>query len=206
MLRVAVFASGQGSNFQNLVDAAATDKLGGAIIDLLVCDKPAAPVVDRAKRSGIDTLVFEPKQYESREAYELEIIAELHKRGIELIVLAGYMRLITDVLVRPYEGRMVNIHPSLLPSFPGKDAVGQALQYGVKITGVSVHLVDGGLDSGAIIVQEAVTIDAADNRESLEAKIHAAEAVLYPAVVRAFAEGRVEIQDRLVTVGTRIVI
>ncbi|GGA52244.1 phosphoribosylglycinamide formyltransferase [Paenibacillus physcomitrellae] len=199
MFRVAVFASGQGSNFQALADAAAAGRLGGATVDLLVCDKPEAPVVKRAEAAGVDTFVFRPKEYDSREAYETEIKAELESRGIDLIVLAGYMRLITPVLVESYSGRMVNIHPSLLPAFAGKDAIGQALDYGVKLTGITVHLVDGGMDTGAVVAQQAVEITAEDSRESLEAKIHAAETKLYPEVVAAFAEGRVTVEGRKVT-------
>lgn len=201
MLKIAVFASGNGSNFQALVDHAANGKLGGASIDLLVCDKPEAFVVQRAKNSGIDTFLFRPKEYVSREAYEAEIAAKLESRGIGLIVLAGYMRLITDRLVKPFAGKMVNIHPSLLPAFPGKDAIGQAFSYGVKVTGVTVHYVDSGMDTGPVIAQQAVEINAEDGQETLEAKIHAVEQKLYPAVIAAIAEGRVMSQGRKITVG-----
>ncbi|WP_223068865.1 phosphoribosylglycinamide formyltransferase [Paenibacillus caui] len=198
--RIAVFASGQGSNFQALAEAAAAGRLGGATVDLLVCDKPEAPVVKRAQALGIDTYLFRPKEYDSREAYEAEIASELARRGIDLIVLAGYMRLLTAVLVKPYEGRMINIHPSLLPAFPGKDAIGQALDYGVKVTGITVHLVDGGMDTGAIVAQQPVEMVQGESRESLEAKIHAAEMKLYPQAVSAFAEGKVVIEGRKVTI------
>ncbi|WP_138496447.1 phosphoribosylglycinamide formyltransferase [Paenibacillus pinistramenti] len=203
MVKIAVFASGQGSNFQALADAAAAGRLGGASVELLVCDKPEAPVIKRAEAAGIDTFVFRPKEYASREAYEAEIAAELEKRGIELIALAGYMRLITSVLVKPYEGRMLNIHPSLLPAFPGKDAIGQALDYGVKCTGITVHLVDGGMDTGAVVAQLPIAIEAEDTRESLEARIHAAETKLYPEVVAVFAEKRVSVEGRKVSIAGR---
>lgn len=121
-LRIAVFASGQGTNFQAIIDAVQEGKLDVSI-ELLVCDKPAAPVVERAKRAGVDTFLFTPKNYPSREAYETEIIAELERRGVKLIVLAGYMRIITSVVVEPYYGRMINIHPALLPAFPGVNGI-----------------------------------------------------------------------------------
>ncbi|AWB43392.1 phosphoribosylglycinamide formyltransferase [Paenibacillus sp. CAA11] len=200
VLRIAVFASGQGSNFQALVDAAREGLLGAAEVSLLVCDKPEAPVVKRAEAAGIDTFLFRPKDYGSREEYEREIAAKLAERGVQLIVLAGYMRLLTTVLVEPYAGRMINIHPSLLPAFPGRDAIGQALEYGVKVTGITVHFVDGGMDTGAVIAQQAVEIREDESREALEARIHAAEMELYPRVVSWFADGRITLNDRNVSI------
>ncbi|MCM3630851.1 phosphoribosylglycinamide formyltransferase [Paenibacillus glycanilyticus] len=198
-LRIAVFASGQGTNFQALVDAVQQGRLD-ANIELLVCDKPCAPVVELARKADVDTFVFVPKEYASREAYETEILAELQRRGIELVVLAGYMRIITSVLVEPFYGRMINIHPALLPSFPGVNGIGQALAYGVKVTGVTVHYVDGGMDSGPIIAQSAVEILAGDTEETLGGRIHAAERQLLPQVVQWMAEGRVALEGRSVTV------
>lgn len=198
--RIAVFASGQGSNFQALLDASRAGGLGGAEIVLLVSDKPQAPVVERARAAGVDTFVFQPKSYARREDYEAEIAAELEERQVDLVVLAGYMRLLTAVLVDRYAGRMINIHPSLLPAFPGKDAIGQAWEYGVKVTGVTVHLVDGGMDTGAVVAQTAVPLLPADSIESLEERIHQAEKELYPQVVTWFAEGRIAVEGRKVTV------
>ncbi|CAM4264012.1 phosphoribosylglycinamide formyltransferase [Paenibacillus macerans] len=197
--RIAVFASGQGSNFQNLLDASRAGTLGAEIV-LLVCDKPQAPVVERARKAGVDCFLFQPKDYARREDYEAEIAAELDKRQIDLVVLAGYMRLLTPVLVEPYAGKMINIHPSLLPAFPGKNAIGQAWDYGVKVTGITVHLVDGGMDSGAVIAQKPVEILASDTLESLEARIHAAEQQLYPQVVSWFAKSRIKVDGRKVTI------
>lgn len=200
--RIAVFASGQGSNFQALLDASHAGELGGAEIVLLVSDKPQAPVVERARAAGVDTFVFQPKAYARREDYEAEIAAELEGRQVDLVVLAGYMRLLTAVLVDRYAGRMINIHPSLLPAFPGKDAIGQAWEYGVKVTGVTVHLVDGGMDTGAVVAQTAVPLLPDDRIESLEERIHQAEKELYPQVVTWFAEGRIVAEGRKVTVKT----
>ncbi|WP_315794473.1 phosphoribosylglycinamide formyltransferase [Paenibacillus sp. BIC5C1] len=197
--RIAVFASGEGSNFQALVDAARNGGLG-ASIDLLVCDKPAARVVQRAQDAGVECHLFTPKNYDSREAYEAEIVEVLESRNIDLVVLAGYMRLLTSVVVDRYAGRLINIHPSLLPAFAGKDAIGQALEYGVKITGVTVHFVDGGMDTGPIIAQHPVPILPEDTAESVSSSIHAAEQQLYPEVVSWFAQGWVQLEGRQVTV------
>ncbi|MGG1554404.1 phosphoribosylglycinamide formyltransferase [Paenibacillus ferrarius] len=197
--RIAVFASGSGSNFQAIVDQVQKGKLDVAI-KLLVCDRPKAYVVERAKAAGVPVFTFSPKEFESREAYETIILEELRARGIDLIVMAGYMRIITNVLVEPYYGRMINIHPSLLPSFPGVRAIEQAVEYGVKQTGVTVHYVDGGLDSGPIIAQRAVEIHEHETVESLTDRIHAAEHVLLPQVIRWLSEDRVSLDGRRVTV------
>lgn len=198
--RIAVFASGEGSNFQTLVDAGKAGLLGGAKVELLVCDKPAAPVVKRALDAGVEVHLFTPKSYSSREAYEAEIVDRLEAHNIELVVLAGYMRLLTSVMVDRYAGRLINIHPSLLPSFPGKNAIEQALQYGVKWTGATVHFVDGGMDTGAIIAQQCVEIEPNATPESLAESIHAVEQQIYPRVVSWFAQGRVTVNDRQITI------
>lgn len=199
MLRIAVFASGSGSNFQALAEAI---RDGGipASIELLVCDKPSAYVLERAKTLGIDTYAFRPKDYPSREAYETEIVAELQRRSIDLIVLAGYMRLITPVLVEPFYARMINVHPALLPSFPGINSVKQALDYGVKVTGVTVHYVDGGMDTGPIIAQRAVEVLPGDTEQTLSDRVHAVEHQLLPETVRRIAEGRVTLNGRIVSI------
>ncbi|MBR2565965.1 MAG: phosphoribosylglycinamide formyltransferase [Paenibacillus sp.] len=197
--RIAVFASGEGSNFQSLVDAARNGALD-ASVELLVCDKPTARVVQRAQEAGIDCHLFTPKSYPSREAYEAEIIEVLESKEIDLVVLAGYMRLLTSVMVDRYAGRLINIHPSLLPAFAGKDAIGQALDYGVKVTGVTVHFVDGGMDTGPIIAQHPVPVMPEDTAETVSKAIHAAEQQLYPEVVSWFAQGLVQLDGRHVTI------
>jgi phosphoribosylglycinamide formyltransferase-1 len=195
--RIAVFASGSGTNFQAIVDAVAFGKLD-VIVELLVCDRPQAPVVELAKLAGVDSFVFRPKEYASREQYEAEIIAELETRQIDLIVMAGYMRLITDTLVQPYYGRIINIHPSLLPAFPGVNSIAQALSYGVKITGVTVHFVDGGMDSGPVIAQSAVEVTAEDTEAALTERIQALEHLIYPQTIALIREGRVHLDERKV--------
>lgn len=198
-MRIAVFASGNGSNFQAIVDAVQSGELPVEIA-LLVCDKPQAKVVARAEAAGVPTYTFRPKDYPSRQAYEQEIKRRLVAERIDLVVLAGYMRLITETLVKPYYGKMINIHPSLLPAFAGLDAIGQAFAHGVKVTGVSVHFVDGGMDTGPIIAQEALPIWEDDTIASLTARIQNIEHRLYPQVIRLIGEGRVILQGDKVKV------
>jgi phosphoribosylglycinamide formyltransferase-1 len=183
MKKIAVFASGSGSNFQAIIDVVQSGELK-ADISLLVCDKPGAFAVDRANAASIPSFVFSAKDYPSKDAYEKEILAELKRRGVEFIVLAGYMRLIGPTLLREFQGRIVNIHPSLLPAFPGKDAIGQALEAKATWSGVTIHFVDEGMDTGPIIVQERVRLEEDETRESLQNKIHAIEHKLYPAILQ----------------------
>lgn len=190
--RIAVFASGSGSNFQAIADAVQAGKLD-VRIELLVCDRPQALVVERAQQAGVPVHTFRPKDYPNREAYEQEIVELLHDKQVDLVVLAGYMRILTSVLVEAYWGRMINIHPSLLPSFPGLHAVRQALEHGVKITGITVHLVDGGLDSGPILAQRALDIEPNDTEASLSDRIHPMEHVLLPWVIGEIAAGRIDV-------------
>ncbi|TNJ64519.1 phosphoribosylglycinamide formyltransferase [Paenibacillus hemerocallicola] len=200
--RIAVFASGSGSNFQAIVDAVQAGKLD-VEVGLLVCDRPGAKVAERAAAAGVETFAFRPKEYASKEAYESEIVKRMQEQRIDLVVLAGYMRIISDTLLQPYEGRIVNIHPSLLPSFPGLDAIGQALAHGVKVTGVTVHFVDGGMDTGPIIAQRAVEVAEGDTADTLADKIHPVEHELYPSVIRAIREGRVALSGDGRRVGWR---
>ena len=175
--RFAVFASGSGSNFQAIIEAINKGELSGELV-LVVSDKPDAYVLERARNAGIEGVAISPSTFPSKTAYEQAILEQLLERDVEWIVLAGYMRLIGEVLLNAYENRIVNIHPSLLPSFPGKDAIGQAIKHGVKITGVTVHLVDSGMDTGPILAQQAVEV-VENNKEATEKRIHAAEYGLY---------------------------
>ena len=183
MKKIAVFASGSGSNFQSIVDEIDSGTLE-ADVRLLVCDRPGARATERAEAAGIPVFSFRAKEYESKEAFEGEIVRELRASGVEFIVLAGYMRLIGPTLLEAFDGKIVNIHPSILPAFPGKDAIGQAFDGGVKVTGVTIHYVDAGMDTGEIIAQEAVTVEEDETRESLQRKIQAVEHRLYPATLR----------------------
>ncbi|MGG2094031.1 phosphoribosylglycinamide formyltransferase [Bacillus sp. S13(2024)] len=191
MSRVAIFASGSGSNFQALVDAVEAGKLD-VQLSLLVCDQPSARVVERANDHHVPCFAFSTKDYESKEAFEQEILKKLQESEIDWIILAGYMRLIGPTLLAAYGGRIVNIHPSLLPSFPGKDAVGQAIEAGVKVTGVTIHYVDAGMDTGPIIAQEAVAVSENDTRESLQKKIQLVEHRLYVDTVKSLLHSEVK--------------
>ncbi|MFB5165489.1 phosphoribosylglycinamide formyltransferase [Geobacillus sp. NFOSA3] len=187
MKNIAIFASGSGTNFQAIVDAV-KNGIVPARVALLVCDKPGAKVIERAERERIPTFVFSPKDYDSKAEFEQAILAELRKHEIEFIALAGYMRLIGPTLLDAYEGKIVNIHPSLLPAFPGKDAIGQAYRAGVKITGVTIHYVDEGMDTGPIIAQRAIAIHEGESLAQLEERIHEVEHELYPAVLKTLLE------------------
>jgi formyltetrahydrofolate-dependent phosphoribosylglycinamide formyltransferase len=183
MKTIAVFASGNGSNFQAIVEAVKGERLD-AEIKLLVCDQPGAYVVERAKQAGIDYFEFRAKDYPDKQGFEGELLSKLKELQVEWVVLAGYMRIIGPTLLSAYEGRIINIHPSLLPAFPGKDAIGQALAAKVNVSGVTVHYVDEGMDTGPIIAQETVELTENDTDESFQKKIHQVEHQLYPAVLQ----------------------
>ena len=184
MKKIAVFASGNGSNFQCIADAVRTGSLD-AEIALVVCDRPGAYVIERAKREKIELFLFSAKDYETKAAFEEEIVNRLKEKDVEWIILAGYMRLIGRTLLQAYPERIINIHPSLLPSFPGKDAIGQAFNAGVKVTGVTIHYVDEGMDTGPIIAQRAVVIKESDSKEELQKRIQETEHELYPQVLNS---------------------
>lgn len=191
MNRLAVFASGTGSNFQAIIDAIEAGKLD-AQIRLLVCDKPGAKVVERAMKHHIPMFVFNPKSYSSKMAFETEVIEQLRKYEVDWVILAGYMRLIGDTLLGAYGGSIVNIHPSLLPNFPGKDAIGQAIAAGAATTGVTIHYVDEGMDTGPIIAQQAVTVDKNDTHDSLQKKIQQVEHQLYIETISNLVTGAIK--------------
>ena len=162
--RLAVFASGEGTNFEAIADACADGRIDAEVV-LMVCDKPAASVVGKAARRGIDSFVFSPKDYASKAEYETEIVRRMNEAGVELVCLAGYMRILSDVLLDAYENRIINIHPSLLPAFRGAHAVEQAVEYGVKVYGITIHYVNSELDGGRIIAQKAFEYDGDDPAE-----------------------------------------
>lgn len=175
--KIAIFASGYGSNFE----AIATATLAGVIpaeVALMVCDKPQARVVEVAQKMGIPSFVFSAKDYASKADYEREIVSRLHEAEVELICLAGYMRIVGEELLSAYEGHIINLHPSLLPAFKGARAIEQAMEYGVKVFGASIHYVDSSLDGGRIIAQRAIEYDG-DSIEEVTAKIHSIEHELY---------------------------
>ncbi|MGM8212082.1 phosphoribosylglycinamide formyltransferase [Virgibacillus sp. W0430] len=179
-IRAAVFASGTGSNFEAIMREGNL----GCDIKLLVCDQPEAQVIEKAAAFSVPTYVAEPKKFASKEAYESSILRRLQEEEITWVFLAGYMRMIGKTLLDSYEGKIINIHPSLLPAFPGIDAIGQAYQAGVKKTGVTVHYVDEGMDTGPIIAQEEVEILPNDTIDSLKTRIQAIEHRLYSRVIK----------------------
>ena len=187
-MRIAVFASGHGSNLLAIHDAIHAGKLHGVTLDLLVCDCPDAPVVEEVKKRGIPDLVFCPRDYPDKDAYENVIAEKLKLSKIDLVVLAGYMRLVGSFLLEKWEGRMINLHPSLLPLFTGKDAIGQAWRAMVKETGVTIHFVDAGMDTGKIFLQRKVRVDPEDTAESLATKIHLLEHQLLPEAIHKFQQ------------------
>ena len=162
--RLAVFASGTGTNFDAIARACA-DGVLDADVAVIVCDKPGAAVIEKAERYGVDTFVFSPRTYAGKAAYETEIVKVLDAKKIDLVCLAGYMRIVGDVLLGAYEGRIINIHPSLLPSFKGAHAVEDAVAYGVKVYGITIHWVNADLDGGKIIAQRAFEYDGNDPAE-----------------------------------------
>ena len=191
---VAVFVSGSGTNFQAIVDA----DIQAANMAVLVCNKPDAYAIKRAENHGIPVELVNHKDYETRQEFETEIINRLNKYNIELVVLAGFMRVLTPYFVGKFKNRIINLHPALLPSFPGMHAAKQALDYGAKFTGCTVHFVDEGVDTGPTIIQAVVPITDEDTEESLLEKIHAEEHRIYPEAVKLFCEGRLSINGRRV--------
>lgn len=183
MMKIAIFASGTGTNFERLVEAIKNKQVQAELV-LLVCDKPGAKVIEKAKKLGVPTLVYRPKDFANKAAYETDLLAQLRTEGVEGIVLAGYMRLIGEVLLEAYRGKIINLHPSLLPSFAGKDAIEQAWEKGVKVTGITIHFVDEGMDTGPIIAQKPYEIQESDTLESLTAEIHKIEHEWYPKIVQ----------------------
>ncbi|SFO90656.1 phosphoribosylglycinamide formyltransferase-1 [Halolactibacillus alkaliphilus] len=180
--KLAVFASGTGSNFIAIQEAIEQGTLD-ATIALVVSDVPTSAVIEKAKKKGLKTFVFNPQSYSDKEAFETEIVEALSEAKVDWVILAGYMRLVGPTLLSAYEGKIVNIHPSLLPSFKGLDAIGQAFDAGVKITGVTIHFVDEGMDTGRIIAQEAVTVKNSSTRVALQKDIQAVEHRLYPETI-----------------------
>ncbi|MGJ9458380.1 phosphoribosylglycinamide formyltransferase [Oceanobacillus sp. CF4.6] len=185
-VRAAVFASGTGSNFQAIME---TESLACEVV-LLVCDKPQAIVLERAKTYNVPTFICDPKQFASKAEYEQVIVERLQEAEVSWIFLAGYMRIAGPTLLQAYEGKIVNIHPSLLPEFPGIDAIGQAFKAGAKKTGVTVHFIDEGIDTGPIIAQETVTIQEKDTESSLKEKIQKVEHELYPRVINQLLQSK----------------
>lgn len=202
-LRVGVLASGRGSNLQAVIDAIEAGQLDAQIV-LVLSNKQDAVALERARKHGLTDVFLDPKlfagQPDSREAYDRAILDILRKHGVELVLLAGYMKIVTAVLITAYENRIMNIHPSLLPSFPGLDVQKKAIDHGVRLSGCTVHFVTEGVDEGPIIIQAAVPILDGDTPEALAARILVEEHKIFPKAVQLYAEGRLKVDGRIVRV------
>lgn len=200
-LRVAVLASGRGSNLQALIDAIEAGQIEARIV-AVISNKKEAVALERARKHGIKDLFVDPKPFagrpDSREAYDRSLLEVLQQHEAELVLLAGYMKIVTTVLVTAYANRMMNIHPSLLPAFPGLEVQKKAIDWGCKLAGCTVHFVTEGVDEGPIIIQAAVPILDADTPETLAARILVQEHKIYPRAVQLFAEGRLRVDGRRV--------
>jgi len=192
--KVGVLISGRGSNLQALLDAASAGSLGGEI-SVVVSNVEGAAGLERARRAGVPALVSDHRG-RSREDHDAAVAGLLAGHGVELVCLAGYMRLLSPVFLRAFPGRVLNVHPSLLPAFPGRDAQRQAWEHGVKVSGATVHVVDEGLDAGPIVAQEAVPVLEEDGPDELAARILEAEHRIYPSAVRIMLEGRGRLEGR----------
>lgn len=191
-----MLASGEGTNVQALLD----DPVVGPWVALVVSDREDARALERARVRGVEAAFVDPKAHADRAGFDRALLELLRRAEIEMVALAGFMRIVGPDLVRSFEGRMLNVHPALLPAFPGASSVADALAWGVKVTGVTVHLVDEEVDHGPIVFQEALPVLPDDDWDALEARVHEVEHRLFPAAIRALAEGRVIVEDRRVRV------
>lgn len=198
-LALGVLASGRGSNLQAILDATLTPGFP-ARVAVVISDREQATALGRARSAGVAAVFRSPKDHGDRAAYDAALVQALIERGVGLVCLAGFMRILGSGFVRAFAGRILNIHPSLLPAFPGLHAQRQALDYGVKLAGATVHVVDEGVDTGPIVLQASVPVRPDDTEESLSARILAEEHRLYPEAIRLFAEGRLRIAGRRVIV------
>ncbi len=200
-LRVAVLASGRGSNLQAIIDAIEAGRVQAQIV-VVISNKKDAGALERARKHGLKDVFVDPKpfagQLDSRETYDRALLEVLQQHEVDLVLLAGYMKIVTAVLVNAYVNRMMNIHPSLLPSFPGLDVQKKAIDWGCKLAGCTVHFVTEGVDEGPIIIQAAVPIFNEDTPETLAARILVQEHRIYPRAVQLFSEGRLRVEGRRV--------
>lgn len=197
--RLGVLISGSGTNLENIAKKIEGGEIS-ARIAVVISDRGDAYGLVRARNHGLRAVHVDPGSFPDRASYDRELIRILRENEVDLVVLAGYMRLVGPEFVEAYRNRITNIHPALLPSFPGTSGVADALAYGVKVTGVTVHFVDEGLDSGPIILQEAVPVLPGDDVESLHQRIHEVEYRLYPEAIRLFCEGRLRVEGRRVLI------
>jgi phosphoribosylglycinamide formyltransferase-1 len=198
-LALGVLASGRGSNLQSILEACARPGFP-ARVAVVISDRERAVALERARAAGVEALWVDPKDFADRESFDRQLVHELESRGVGLVCHAGFMRILSPVYVRAFAGRALNVHPSLLPAFPGLHAQRQALDHGVKVAGATVHFLDEGVDTGPIVLQAAVPVEPGDTEDTLAARILAEEHRLYPEAIRLFAEGRLRIEGRRVIV------
>lgn len=195
---IAVLVSGNGSNFQAIVDAIEAGRISNARIACLISNKADAYALERASKHNITSIVLDHKAYPNRQAYDTALVELLRQHGVQLVILAGFMRLLSPTMIDAFPNAIMNIHPALLPAFPGLDAQQQAFEYGVRYTGCTVHFVDSGTDTGPIILQAVVPILENDSLDSLTQRIHGEEHRTYVEAVRLFCAGRLQVEGRKV--------
>ena len=193
--KLGVLCSGRGTDLQSIMDAIDRGEVA-AEIAVVLTDKPDAFALERAAKAGIKAVCVNRKQFDGRESFEQALVGQLQAAGVTLVVLAGFMRILTPYFVRQYAGRIMNIHPALLPSFPGAHAHRDVLAYGVKVSGCTVHFVDEGTDSGPIILQAAVPVLDGDTEGTLGARVLEQEHIIYPRAIQLYCEGKLEINGR----------
>ncbi|MGI9034595.1 MAG: phosphoribosylglycinamide formyltransferase [Pyrinomonadaceae bacterium] len=198
-MKIGILISGRGSNMLAITEAVKSGQIPNSEVTVVISDKTGAEGLEKAQKHGIKTVVI-ARNKKAREEHDAEIIAELKKRNVELVCLAGYLRLLSKDFIRAFPDKIINIHPSLLPAFPGLDAQQQAIDYGVKLTGCTVHFVDERLDHGAIIMQQAVEVADDETAESLAAKILKLEHALYVKAIKCLAEGKIRLEGRKVLI------
>ena len=198
-MNIAVLCSGNGTNLQVIIDKVRSGYIP-AKIAIVVSDNKKAPALKRAKEAGIDTLALDKSDFRSLEDFDKEVAANLDKKKVGLVVLAGFMRLLSPYFIKKYRDRIINVHPALLPAFKGTSGIKDALEYGARITGPTVHFVEEELDSGPIILQRAVEVKPDDSEESLLERVHAEEHRIYPEAIKLFVEGKLKIEGRKVTI------
>jgi len=198
-LKLGVLISGSGSNLQSIIDHIEKGSLN-AIIKIVISNNPDAYGITRAKKHGLPVLIFKHEDFKSREDFDLEVIKTLQNNHVQLVVLAGFMRILTAAFLRAFPQRIINIHPALLPAFPGTHVQKQALEYGVKFSGCTVHFVDGGVDTGPIIIQSVLPVHDDDTEETLAARILKEEHRIYPQAIQFYADGKIEIDGRKVKI------
>lgn len=200
MIRIGVLVSGRGSNLQALLDGCANGRIDGRVI-IVIADRPDAFGLERARQARIEAIFVDPASYATKNAYNAAMAEILQERQVDLVCLAGYMRIVRKPLLEAFDGRILNIHPSLLPAFPGLDAQRQALEYGVKVAGCTVHFVTAGMDEGPIVLQAVVSVEEGDTVDALSQRILVEEHQAYREAVQLFAQGRLRLEGRRVLIG-----